>query len=108
MVRKLQGLYFEDYQIGDKFETPGRTVTDAEISAYAGISMDFNPIHTDEQYAKDTIYQNPYRPRHVDSHHRLWAAHAPGAAGGDRHGSPGHQRQIREASPYRGHHQHQG
>ena len=57
MVHKLQGLYFEDYQIGDKFETPGRTVTDAEISAYAGISMDFNPVHTDEQYAKSTIYQ---------------------------------------------------
>ena len=42
MIRKLQGLHFEDYQTGDRFETPARTITDAEISAYAGISADFN------------------------------------------------------------------
>ncbi len=56
MLRKLQGLYFEEFQVGDRFETPGRTVTDAEISAFAGLSADYNPIHTDELYARDTIY----------------------------------------------------
>ena len=56
MLHKLQGLYFEDFQVGDRFETPRRTVTDAEISAYAGLSADYNPIHVDDLYAKDTIY----------------------------------------------------
>lgn len=56
MIRKLQGLYFEDFHVGDRFETPGRTVTDADISAYAGLSADYNPIHLDENYAKQTIY----------------------------------------------------
>ena len=32
MVHKLQGLYFEDYKVGAKFEPPSRTITDAEIS----------------------------------------------------------------------------
>ena len=56
MVRKLQGLYFEDYKMGGRFETPGRTLTDALISTYAGVSADFNSLHIDDEYAKDTIY----------------------------------------------------
>ena len=56
MVHKLQGYYFEDYQDGGKFETPGRTITVAEISAHAGLTADYTPLHTDDEYAKNTIY----------------------------------------------------
>ncbi len=56
MLRKLQGLYFEDYEIGDRFETPGRTISEADVVAYAGLSADYNPLHIDEEYANDTIY----------------------------------------------------
>jgi len=50
------GKYFEDFKVGDEFETPGRTVTEADIVAFAGLSGDFNPLHVDEEYAKKTRF----------------------------------------------------
>ena len=44
------GLFFEDYEIGQTATTSGRTVTEADIVAFAGISGDFNEIHTNEHY----------------------------------------------------------
>jgi acyl dehydratase len=49
-------LYFEDVEVGMRFESPSRTITEADIVNFAGVSGDFNPLHTDEVFAKDTIY----------------------------------------------------
>ena len=49
-------LYFEDVEVGFRFETPRRTVTEADLMAFAGVSGDFNPLHTDAVFAADTIY----------------------------------------------------
>jgi acyl dehydratase len=49
-------LYFEDVEVGFRFETPSRTVTEADLVAFAGISGDFNPLHTDAVYAAQSIY----------------------------------------------------
>ena len=46
------GKYFEDIQVGDRWTTPARTVEAADIINFAGISSDWNPLHTDEEYAK--------------------------------------------------------
>jgi acyl dehydratase len=46
-----RGLYFEEIQAGRSFTSPGRTVTEADIVAFAGQSGDFNLIHTDAAYA---------------------------------------------------------
>lgn len=43
-------------QVGDK-EWIRRTITDADIANFAGVSGDFNPLHTDEEYAKDTMFK---------------------------------------------------
>lgn len=53
----LPGKYFEEFDIGEEFITPSRTVTEADIVNFAGISGDYNPLHTDEEYAKKTIHQ---------------------------------------------------
>lgn len=45
------GIYFEDLSEGDSATTPGRTITEADIVNFAGISGDFNRIHTDEAFA---------------------------------------------------------
>jgi acyl dehydratase len=42
-----RGLYFEEFNDGDEFVTRGRTITEADIVAFAGLSGDFNEIHTD-------------------------------------------------------------
>ncbi|MEM1545065.1 MAG: MaoC/PaaZ C-terminal domain-containing protein [Candidatus Methanomethylicia archaeon] len=48
--------FYEDFNIGDFFETPRRTITEADIVNFAGISGDFNPLHIDEVFAKQTIF----------------------------------------------------
>jgi acyl dehydratase len=49
-------LYFEDVEVGFRFETPRRTVTEADLAAFAGVSGDLNPLHTDAVFAADSIY----------------------------------------------------
>lgn len=49
-------LYFEDVRVGFRFETPRRTVTEADLVAFAGVSGDFNPLHTDRVFAAGSIY----------------------------------------------------
>jgi len=52
----VPGLHYEDVEVGFRFETPGRTVTEADLVAFAGVSGDFNPLHTDSVYAAGSIY----------------------------------------------------
>jgi acyl dehydratase len=52
----MASLYFEDVEVGFRFETPSRTVTEADLVAFAGVSGDFNPLHTDAAFAAGTIY----------------------------------------------------
>lgn len=49
-------LYYEDFKVGDKWTSPGRTITEADIVAFAGLTGDYNPIHTDEEFAKTTPF----------------------------------------------------
>lgn len=51
-----RGLYFEEFEIGQKVISPGRTVTEADIINFAGISGDPNSIHTDAEYAAETPF----------------------------------------------------
>jgi acyl dehydratase len=43
-------LYLEDFTAGQTFESVGRTVTEADIMAFAGVSGDFNQLHINEQW----------------------------------------------------------
>lgn len=53
-----RGHYFEQFEIGQKLVTAGRTVTESDIVRFAGLSGDFNQIHTDADYAAhDTFGQ---------------------------------------------------
>jgi len=52
----MRGLYWEEWEIGREYETPGRTVTEADIVAYAGLSGDYNPLHIDEEFCKQTQF----------------------------------------------------
>jgi acyl dehydratase len=48
--------YFEDIQVGDEYLSPGRTITEADIVAFAGLSGDYNVLHTDAEYMKTSIF----------------------------------------------------
>lgn len=52
----IRGMYFEEFQVGQRILSPGRTVTEADIVNFAGLSGDFNPIHTDAQYSQNSAF----------------------------------------------------
>jgi len=51
-----RGMYFEEFQVGQRIVTAGRTVTETDIVTFAGLSGDFNQIHIDEEYSKSTPF----------------------------------------------------
>lgn len=48
--------YYEDAKVGDEGVSPTYTVTAAHIDAYAELSGDHTPVHTDEEYAKKSHF----------------------------------------------------
>jgi acyl dehydratase len=51
LTYKPRGLYFEEFEIGQNLVTAGRTITESDIVRFAGLSGDYNQIHTDAAYA---------------------------------------------------------
>lgn len=52
-------LYFDDVAIDQEWESGGRTVTEADVVNFAGLSGDFNPIHIDHFFAQSTPFGKP-------------------------------------------------
>jgi acyl dehydratase len=52
-------LYFDDVSVGQEWESLGRTITQADIVNFAGLSGDFNPIHMDHEFARQTAFHQP-------------------------------------------------
>ncbi|MFB6310135.1 MAG: MaoC/PaaZ C-terminal domain-containing protein [Salinirussus sp.] len=50
---------FDDIAIGDRVETQGRTITRADIVNFAGVSGDFNHVHTDAEAMKESQFGEP-------------------------------------------------
>ena len=50
------GLYFEDFEARGDLVTRGRTITEADLVAFAGLSGDYTELHTNEEYAKSTKF----------------------------------------------------
>ena len=51
-----QGLTFDEFNVEDKFVSQGRTITEADVVSFAGLSGDFNPLHTDASFAASTPF----------------------------------------------------
>ena len=50
------GMYFEQFTPGATFHTPGRTITEGDIGTFAGLTGDYNPVHTDAVFAATTQF----------------------------------------------------
>jgi acyl dehydratase len=55
-VSPQRGLYFDEFSLGQSWRTPARTITEADVVNFAGLSGDFNPLHTDEEFARKTQF----------------------------------------------------
>ena len=51
-----RGLYFEEFEVGQKIMTVGRTIAESDIFEFAGFSGDYNQIHTDAEFSKNTPF----------------------------------------------------
>jgi acyl dehydratase len=59
------GLLYEQFRVGHEFETETHEVTAAGIAAFAELTGDDNPLHTDREYARaagfrDVLAHGPY------------------------------------------------
>lgn len=52
----MQGRYYEEFAVGDNFTTRARTITESDIVSFAGLSGDYNPLHTDAEFARGTPF----------------------------------------------------
>ena len=52
-----RGLWFDEFTLGLTIESPGRTVTEADLVNFAGLSGDFTALHTDEEFARRTAFR---------------------------------------------------
>jgi acyl dehydratase len=48
--------YLEDFQVGDTFAIPAKTLTDDHFMCFAELTGDQHPIHYDDEYAKTTRF----------------------------------------------------
>jgi acyl dehydratase len=49
-----RGMYFEEFEVGQKLMTPARTITETDIVNFAGVSGDYTSIHTDVVYSQSS------------------------------------------------------
>ena len=52
---RLHGYYFEDLEVG-MLDVFAKTITEADILAFSGVSGDTNPVHLNEEFAEKTIF----------------------------------------------------
>lgn len=52
----ITGMYYEDFKLGMEIETLSRTVTESDIMTFAGLTGDFNPLHTDAVFASKSMF----------------------------------------------------
>jgi itaconyl-CoA hydratase len=49
--------YWEDFELGFSFKTPSITVTETHVVNWAGLTMDFYPLHMDREFAAKTPFK---------------------------------------------------
>jgi acyl dehydratase len=50
------GLRYADLHVGLAFRSPGRTITDADLVGFAGLTGDYSELHTSDVYAKNSQF----------------------------------------------------
>ncbi|WP_311029577.1 MaoC/PaaZ C-terminal domain-containing protein [Mesorhizobium koreense] len=47
---------YDDLFVGMQFRSPGRTITDADVVGFAGLTGDFSELHTSDVYARSSEF----------------------------------------------------
>ncbi len=57
--RTVAVLGFDDLVVDDEWESPARTITEADVVGFAGLSGDYNPLHCDHEATRDGAFGRP-------------------------------------------------
>lgn len=49
-------MWFEEFEVGQQIITPGRTISESDVVSFAGLSGDYNQIHTNAEFSKETPF----------------------------------------------------
>ena len=49
--------YYEDMEVGEEYESPARTVSEADVVNFSALSGDWSPVHSDEEFCKKTPFK---------------------------------------------------
>ena len=49
--------FYEDLEVGEEYESPGRTITETDVVNFSAISGDWSPVHSDEEYCRKSRYK---------------------------------------------------
>ena len=52
-------LYFEDLRLGDRWVSPTRTITEEDVTGFARLTGDHNPLHLDGDFARQSPFGRP-------------------------------------------------
>ena len=55
----VECLFLEDLEIGALWTSPSRTVTETDVVFFAGMTGDYDPLHTDHEFAAKSHYGKP-------------------------------------------------
>lgn len=55
-ISSQRGMWFEEFEVGEQIISPGRTITESDIVSFAGLSGDYNQIHTNAELAGKTPF----------------------------------------------------
>ena len=55
----MESMWFDDVEVGQKWISQGRTVTESDVSQFASSTGDFNPLHVDHDFASRGPYRKP-------------------------------------------------
>lgn len=50
------GLTYEEFTEAESWVTQARTVTEADVAQFCGLSGDFNPLHSDEEFSRGSVF----------------------------------------------------
>ena len=56
MAYSYEPQYWEEYEVGQTFESVGRTVTEADFVMHSAFSGDWTELHTNAEYAEDSMF----------------------------------------------------
>ena len=55
-IHQKRGKFFEDFSEGEEYVTPSRTITEADVTNFAGLTADWSPVHTSIEACKGGLF----------------------------------------------------